>query len=209
MNDSHLLGLNVLLVEDHPALRKGLELILRGVGCHVIGTAATVAAGARLYGLRRPDVVIADYVLGEGRGTDLIQQIHSQDPAAKIIVYTGSTDAEAHAGILSSGAHGLVLKGSDINKLFDALVAVAAGRRFVDPASGVRRDGCRPRRLTRRQGEILSLLADGLTGEQAARQLVLSPETVRTHVRNAMSRLGAETRVHAVTIAARSSEISL
>jgi DNA-binding NarL/FixJ family response regulator len=97
-------------------------------------------------------------------------------------------------------------------ELVGAIRAVAAGRRYLDPRlqSYVRGDWKEePPVLTPREREILTLLAEGLSGEQTAQKLYLSSETVRTHVRNATSKLGASTRVHAVALAMQRGEIGL
>src|SRR3954470_20865842 len=95
---------NVLLVEDHPALRQGVELLLQRSGYHVIGSTENIEQSVRLYKLRRPDIVIADYNLGDECGTDLIERLAEIDPDARVIVYTGHVDAQTHAKILGAGA---------------------------------------------------------------------------------------------------------
>jgi DNA-binding NarL/FixJ family response regulator len=197
--------INVLIVEDHPALREGVQLLLQRFNCRVVGSAGDLEMGVRLYGLRRPDVVITDYSLGDDRGTELIERLTDIDPGARVIVYTGHVDAATHAQIHAAGARGLVLKGSDMRLLVDAVWAVAAGGTYIDRIAQQRPPA---RVLTRRQGEILELLAGGYTGKEAAAKLVLAPETVRTHVRDAMLRLGARTRAQAVIRAAQMREIS-
>ena len=140
---------NVLLAEDHPAVREGLELLLQRAGHHVIGWAADVAQGVRLYDRRRPDVLIADYSLGDEFGTELIQRVAAIDPDVRVIVYTGHTDAKTHATILAAGARGLVLKGSDVELLLTAVDTVIGGGTYIDATAYPHA----PRRLlTRRFG---------------------------------------------------------
>jgi DNA-binding NarL/FixJ family response regulator len=203
-------GATVLLVEDHLALRKGLEMLLRARGFHVIGVGDSAESGYRLFEARRPDVAVIDVGLGEGSGVALAQKILELDPDAGVLVYTGMTDRESIDLAARSGARGFALKAGGPDELITAIRAVAAGGVHVDPAvAALLAPSAVPGRvLTDREREVLALLATGMTGEQAAEKLFLSPETVRTHVRNAMRKLGAKTRVHAVALALRLQEIS-
>jgi DNA-binding NarL/FixJ family response regulator len=203
-------GATVLLVEDHLALRKGLEMLLRARGFHVVGVGESAEAGYRLFEARRPDVAVIDVGLGEGSGVALAQKILELDPEAGVLVYTGMTDRESIDLAARSGARGFALKAGGPDELITAIRAVAAGGVHVDPAvAALLAPSAVPGRvLTDREREVLALLATGMTGEQAAKELFLSPETVRTHVRNAMRKLGANTRVHAVALALRLREIS-
>jgi DNA-binding NarL/FixJ family response regulator len=117
---------------------------------------------------------------------------------------------------LASGARGFTLKTSDPATMLNAVRAVAAGGTFVDPgvrdrlaAAGLSQQGVRERVLTVREREVLSRLAEGLSVEEIAAELVLSTETIRTHVRNAMGKLGTRTRAHAIVVALRRGELAL
>jgi DNA-binding NarL/FixJ family response regulator len=169
----------VLLIEDHLALRKGIELLLRTRGFHVVGVSDSAEQGYRLWEAHRPDVAIIDMGLGEGSGVALAERILALDPGAGVLIYSG-------------------------------LRIVAAGGVHLDSAvaSLIAPSAARSRLLTNREREILGLLSTGMTGEQIAEKLFLSPETVRTHIRNAMRKLGAKTRVQAVVLALRLREIS-
>lgn len=114
---------------------------------------------------------------------------------------------------LDTGARGFALKAGGLHELCEAIEAVARGGTYMDPRL---RSTFLSRRmtdsipvLTKREREVLDLLARGHTGEEAARMLFLSPETIRVHVRNAMRKLQAGTRVHAVVVAMRLGEIEL
>ena len=114
---------------------------------------------------------------------------------------------------LDSGARGYARKDGSPRELVEALAQVAEGGSDVDPrlrpALLSRRTTERLPALSNREREILDLLAQGLTGEAVAERLVLSAETVKTHIRNAMSKLEANTRVHAIAIALREGFISV
>jgi DNA-binding NarL/FixJ family response regulator len=201
----------ILLVEDHLALRKGLELLLRARGFHVVGAGSSPEEGYRLFSARRPDVAVIDVGLGDGSGVQLAERILATDPEAGVLMYTGTPDPEAVDAAAHCGARGFALKSRGPDDLMRAIRAVAAGGVYVDPvvATLLAPSAAPARVLTDREREILSLLATGLTGEQVAAELFLSPETIRTHIRNAMRKLGAHTRVHAVALAVRQREISL
>lgn len=202
--------LTVVIVEDHLAVRKGLELLLRARGLHVVGVGDSAEHGYRLYATRRPDVAVIDVGLGEGSGVTLAEQLLELDPNAGVLIYTGMTDRESIERAASCGARGFVLKAGGPDDLVAAIRAVAAGGVHVDPAiAGLIAPSAEGARvLSNREREILALLATGRSGEQIAAELFLSPETVRTHVRNAMRKLEARTRVHAVALALRLGEIS-
>jgi DNA-binding NarL/FixJ family response regulator len=202
--------ITVLLVEDHLALRKGLELLLRARGFHVVGVGDSAEQGYRLFEARRPDVAVIDVGLGEGSGLTLAERILTLAPGAGVLMYTGMTDRDSIDHAARLGARGFALKAGGPDELITAIRTVAAGGVYVDPAvaSLLAPSAVPAQVLTNREREILALLARGMTGEQAAAELFLSPETVRTHVRNAMRKLDARTRVHAVALALRLREIS-
>jgi DNA-binding NarL/FixJ family response regulator len=200
-----------LIVEDHLAVRKGIELLLRDRGMRIAGVAADLREARGLLDRRRFHVALVDVGLGDGTGLDLVREMNEERPEIRIVLYTGTSDTNVLEEAANCGAEGFVLKSAPPNELIAAIETVAAGGTFVDEtlatllaaggASGEVAD------LSDREREILDLLAEGLTGEEAADRLHLSPETVRTHVRNAMSKLGARTRVHAVALAIRARQL--
>jgi DNA-binding NarL/FixJ family response regulator len=195
----------VLLVENHQALRKGLELLLRASGIDLAGVAGTADEGFRMCTDRRPDVTVVDGALG----LSAVEQILRIDPDAGVVLYTASADREEIEAAASYGARGFVLKDGGSDELITAIATVAGGGVYVDPAVSALLRGSVPSDvLTTREREILQMLAGGLTGERSAELLFLSPETVRTHIRNAMRKLRASTRVHAVALALSLGEIS-
>ena len=203
--------LNVVIVDDHVALRRGMELLLRRAGPHVVGTADDAEAGEALILRRKPDVALVDLALPGMSGAELTRSLLKEDPAVRIILYTGAADERQLLDALDAGAAGLALKSGDPEELEQAILTVAGGGDYLDPrltpllAKG---GNGRDKTLSPREREILGLLSKGLSGEEAATQLFLSPETVRTHVRNAMTKLGAATRAHAVALALQRGEIS-
>jgi DNA-binding NarL/FixJ family response regulator len=200
-------SLSLVLIEDHQALREGLELLLSRDGCEVVGTAGSADVARELIERRDPDVALIDIRLGDDSGIDVTRDLVDADPERRIVLYTGSSDVELLISGLDSGARGYVLKEGTPSELTAALKIVAEGGTYVDPrlrsALLSRRATRRAPSLSKREREIMDLLAQGLTGEQVADRLVLSSETVKTHIRNAMSKLEASTRVHAIAIALR------
>jgi DNA-binding NarL/FixJ family response regulator len=203
---------SLVLIEDHQALREGLELLLDREGWRVVGSAGTAAEGRELVERRAPDVALVDISLGDDSGIDLTADLVDADPGRRIVLYTGSTDVDQLISGLDSGARGYALKEGTPKELTAALETVADGGTYVDPRLRPALLSERATRtqsvLSKRECEIMALLAKGLTGEQVAERLVLSPDTVKTHIRNAMTKLEAHTRVHAIAIALREGFIS-
>ena len=207
------MALRLVLIEDHQALREGLELLLGRAGIEVAGTAGTTAEGRALIERHEPDVALIDIALGgEESGIDLTAKLIDANPDRRIVLYTGSNEIELLISGLDSGARGYALKEGTQAELVNALQTVAEGGTYVDPrlhpALLSRRATSTQKGLSKREREIMDLLAQGLTGEQVAARLFLSPETIKTHIRNAMNKLEANTRVHAIAIALREGFIS-
>ena len=200
---------SLVLVEQHEALRDGLAVLLERRGFSVLGCATTGAAGEELITQRQPDVAVVGVDLPDERGTELVRRLNGRGTGAKFVLYTGLEDRDLLGAAFRSGARGLVAKPAGLSVLVDALRQVWRGGRFFDPRfarKGQNGDGP-AKALSDRESEILALLARGLTGEEIAQRLVLSPETVRTHVRNAMGKLEARTRTQAVVMALEREEI--
>lgn len=207
------------LIEDHTALREGLQLLLEHRGCQVVGAGADAEAARTLIALKAPDVVIIDVDLGGDSGIELTRELVAQHPCCRIVLYTASHDPEHALAGLDAGAMGYALKEGRPDELMTAIRAAAEDRLYVDPRLRLVTEAAKTPRghadpppgrglLTRREREIMDLLAQGHTGEQVAALLVLSAETVKTHIRNAMGRLHATTRVHAMALGLRDGEIT-
>jgi DNA-binding NarL/FixJ family response regulator len=206
-------AVSLVLVEDHLALREGLELLLTREGCKVVGSVGDPQEAAEIIEETGPDVAIIDIRLPGESGIGLTRRLLRDRPDLGVVLYTGHSDVQLLYEGLDSGARGYALKDGPPEELLEAIRSIAAGGTYVDPrlrpallSRGATR---RVPHLSPREREILDLLAQGLTGERIATQLFLSPETVRTHVRNAMEKLEANTRVHAIAIALRQGEIAL
>ena len=198
----------MIVVDDHLTMRRGVELLLREAGFRIAGVAGEIDEARALLHRRRFDVALLDVRLGDQSSVVLVEELLRADPRAPIVLYTGYTspDSGLHEAV-RAGARGFVLKTSPPQRLIDALRAVANDGTYVDPAlAGMLADDgglTRLGSLSPRELQVLELLADGYNGQMIAERLFLSPETVRTHVRNATSKLGARTRVQAVALVVR------
>ena len=206
--------LRLVLIEDHQALREGLELLLGREGIEVLGTAGTADEGRELVERLEPGRR-ADRHPRSARspGIELTAQLIDADPERRIVLYTGSNEIELlisgpglrRARLRAQGGHAE-------RAARPRCTTVAEGGTYVDPrlhpALLSRRATQTQKSLSKREREIMDLLAQGLTGEQVAERLFLSPETIKTHIRNAMNKLEANTRVHAIAIALREGFIS-
>lgn len=192
-------GPSLVLVEQHEALRDGLAVLLERRGFSVLGCATTAARAEEVISRRHPDLAVVGVNLPDERGTELVRRLNGQVNGTKFVIYTGLTDASVLEAAYRSGAQALIAKPSGLPVLVEALRKVWRGGRYFDPSfSPKSENGSKVKILSARESEILGLLAGGLTGEEIAQRLVLSPETVRTHVRNAMGKLEARTRTEAV-----------
>jgi DNA-binding NarL/FixJ family response regulator len=203
-------GPSLVLVEQHQALRDGLAVLLERRGFSVLGCATTAANGEEVIAERHPDVAVVGVDLPDERGTELVRRLNGKTNGTKFVIYTGLDDPDLLGAAFRSGARGLVAKPAGLAVLVDALREVWRGGRYFDPRfakPGKGADEAAPKALSQREAEILGNLAGGLTGEEIAQRLVLSPETVRTHIRNAMVKLEARTRTEAVVKALERQEI--
>ncbi len=115
------------IVDDHEALREGLETLLLGSELEVVGTAGNVAAALDLVEHVQPDVALVDIRLPDGSGIDLTRQLLAARPHMRVVLYTGEPDADLLSAALDSGAQGYALKAGPMRELVSAIVQVAGG----------------------------------------------------------------------------------
>ena len=203
----------LVLIDDHEALRGGLEVLLNNSGLEVVGAAGNMAAGLDLVDHSEPEVALVDIRLPDGSGIELTKRLLERHPGLAVVLYTGDADAELLYEGLDSGARGYVLKAGSMDELLGAIRQVAAGGSYVDPRLDrillSPRATSRVPQLSPREREIMNLMAEGMTAEQISGQITVSIETVRTHVRNVIRKLQARNRVHAIAIALERGEIQL
>ncbi|HVW16616.1 MAG TPA: response regulator transcription factor [Solirubrobacteraceae bacterium] len=203
----------LIVVDDHEALREGLEVMLTNAGNEVVGVAGNVAAAVDLLEVSDPEVAIVDVRLPDGSGIALTRELLARRPELGVILYTGDSDTELLYEGLDSGARGYALKTGSMQELQSAIERVAAGGSYVDPRLDSlllsSRATARVAQLSPREREIMHLMAEGMTAEAIGAEINVSIETVRTHVRNVIRKLQARNRVHAIAIALERGEIAL
>ena len=201
-----------VVADDHPAMLAAVVDTLEQNGIEVVGRAADGQQALAQIEATKPRVALVDVRMPRLGGIEVARQAASLSPDTAIVFYTAFGDRALLSEALDVGARGFVLKEAPLVDLVRAVERVADGEAYVDPVlAGVLVGGAMADKvptLTQREREVLRLLADGLSNEEIGKQLFISPETVRTHVRKAMSKLEADTRTQAVAIALRQSIIS-
>lgn len=205
--------LGLLIADDHAIVREGLRrVVAQREDMVVVGEASSGEDAIEMVGRRRPDIVLMDARMPGIGGLQATQRLTRDSPDVRVIIFTAHSEQELLWDALDAGAQGFVLKDSDSSTLVGAIGQVAAGEPFVDPrlAPDFLRQLARPRQsgvLSAREREILQMLADGYSNREVSERLVLSVETVKTHVKHILAKLEAEHRTQAVAIGIRQSLI--
>src|SRR3954452_5204472 len=201
-----------VVADDHPAMLASVADLLARSGFDVRGRARDGGEALALIETERPQVALVDVRMPRMSGIEVAERAAVTTPDTSIIFYTAHGDQALLSEALDVGARGFVLKEAPLVDLVSAVERVAAGDAYVDPVlAGVLVSGHLTDRvpsLTQRERETLRLLADRLSNGEIGKRLRISPETVRTPVRKAMSKLEADTRTQAVATALRQSIIS-
>ena len=201
--------LRVLLADDHPVVRSGLRALLGTIdGIEVVGEAADGDAAIREAQLLRPDIVLMDVRMPGLDGVEATRRIRAAVPATAVLVLTMFDDDATVFTAMQAGARGYLLKGAEQDEIVGALRAVAAGQVIFGPgiASRVLDHFAAPPapaadpfpQLTAREGEILSLLADGRRTSAIADELALSPKTVSNNLTSIFAKLEVSDRAAAI-----------
>ena len=196
--------LRVLVVDEHPVVRQGVRALLeRGLEGAEVTDAASLQGALDDMGTNQPDVTIVDPWRAGGDVESILSTLTSKF-GSPIVVFTADGGARLLSDALKAGVKGYVRKDSPGEDLVRAIQAARDGDFYVDPALSstiVLDDG--DKTLSDRQREILQMLADGMQTEAVAIKLGLSTETVRTHTKRILAKLGADTRTQAVAIGIR------
>jgi DNA-binding NarL/FixJ family response regulator len=197
--------LTLLLADDHPAILDSVASLLRDERIDVVGRARTGAEALELVERRDPAVALLDRRLPDLSGIEVARRIVRTFPRTATLLYTGHADSALVHEALDAGLRGVVLKEAPLPDLPRAIAIVARGGTYLDPLLGgaLATSGRDARQLTAREREVLRLLSNGHTNAEVGVHLYLSPETVRTHVRKAVARLGVQNRTQAVAMALR------
>jgi DNA-binding NarL/FixJ family response regulator len=195
--------IRVLTVDDHPLLREGIAAVVETQSDMILAGEADNGRGAiAKYRELRPDVTLMDIQMPEMNGIDAIRAIRSEFPDAKIVVLT-TYDGDVQAlRALQAGASGYLLKSMLRKELLETIRTVHAGRRRIPPEVAVAiAEHHADDLLSEREVAVLQLAATGCSNKAIGHQLTISEDTVKTHMRHIMSKLVANDRTHAVTIA--------
>jgi two-component system, NarL family, response regulator LiaR len=215
-DDKDQVALRTIVADDDPLVRRLIRDTLQRAEITVIAEASTGREAVELAFFYRPDVVVMDYMMPEMDGIEATRRIYEQDPSIRVVLLTGAGDDELGLRGLRAGAAGYLSKEVELESLPRALRGALEGEAAISrrlameliqryratPTGGA---GLRPvrSRLTDREWEVLDLLSTGATTEGIARSLVLSPETVRSHLKNLYRKLEVTSRDEAVRAAVR------
>jgi DNA-binding NarL/FixJ family response regulator len=193
--------IRVLCIDDHALVREGIAaLINRQADMRVIAEAAAGSDGIKLFCIHQPDVSLVDLRLPDVSGIEVITRILGKTPDARLLVISSSEgDVDIHRA-LSAGAMGYVLKGMPRESLLEAIRRVHRGDKAIPPevAAAVAAH-LTDEPLTRREIEVLTVVATGARNKEIAATLGISEDTVKMHIKSIITKLGAEDRTGAVT----------
>jgi len=206
--------MRVVVVDDQTAVREGLVTILELLpGIDVVAAGADGAEAVTLVAEHEPDVVLMDLRMPRLDGIEATKQIRASHPGTHVVVLTTHADDESALTALGAGAIGFLTKDASRDEIRLALEAAAAGHAHLDPAAHAALVGAAaaatspaappPDGLTRRELEVLALIAEGLSNREIAARLVVSEATVKTHVNRVFAKTGSRDRAQAVAYAHR------
>jgi NarL family two-component system response regulator LiaR len=210
--------MRVLLVDDHRLVTEMLaDALEQTEDVEVVGVASSGEEGVRLANRHRPDVVLMDVEMGGMSGVQATREIVQALPDTRVVMLTANDDQATVLDAIESGAVGYLTKDKAlVDDIADAVRRAHAGEimlppqligRLINSLAQRRREQVErhnmSERLTAREKEILSLISEGADNKTIADRLVVSPHTVRTHVQNLLAKLGAHSKLEALTIAAR------
>jgi DNA-binding NarL/FixJ family response regulator len=208
------MGIRLLLADDHRMLREGLRRSMVDEGFDVLGEAEDGAEAVRLASELRPDVVLMDVSMPEMNGIEATRRIHGALPDVRVIMLTMHADAEVISEAIRAGASGYLVKDCSTDEVAEAVRLAAGGDTALSPRLAatmldeVRRLD-RPnvaeedRVITKREEEVLQLIADGCSTPEVAAQLYISQKTVKNHLASIYQKLDARDRTQAVLAAVR------
>ena len=209
--------LRVLVVDDHDLFRTGLRNLLEEQGVNVVGEAENGETAIRLASDLAPDVVIMDLNMPGFGGVETTRRLSSLAPLSRVVVLTISADDDDVMNAVMAGACGYLLKDSSIQELIAGIRAASEGESLISPqiaakvlqrlrAQSKDADAAETIRaeLSDRELQVLKLIANGKDNAQIARDLFISPKTVKNHISNILMKLQIENRIQAAVYAVRS-----
>jgi DNA-binding NarL/FixJ family response regulator len=207
----------LVVVDPHPVIRDGLPLLLKDEALVVVAAGGTGAVGQTLVERHAPTVMLLADPLPDMSASALVARLVRRGSRTAVVLLIDGDERPAIQGALSSGAAGVVSSRRPVAQLSRALRTVAAGGTWFGESDWVeaplseaaRRSVPRTEDLSTSERRVLALVAAGAATEEIAAALEVSPHTVRTHVRNLLRKLDAQSRAHAVAIAMRDSALDL
>ncbi len=212
----------VLVVDDQELFRRGLIMLLGGdIDIEVVGEAADGITATELAITTAPDVILLDVRMPRRTGVEACRAIKEAVPATKIIMLTVSDEEADLYESVKNGAAGYLLKDSSIEEVAQAIRVVNEGQSLISPSMAVKlidefkqmskpeREQGPALRLTERELEVLRLVAKGLNNREVAKELFISENTVKNHVRNILEKLQLHSRMEAVMYAMREQLLDL
>jgi two-component system NarL family response regulator len=216
----------VLIVDDHALFRRGLEMVLdEEDDIELVGQASDGAEATQRAAESLPDIVLMDIRMPKSSGIEACRAMKDAAPSTKIVMLTISDEEEDLFEAIREGASGYLLKDIPLDEVADAVRAVHGGQSLISPsmagklltefATLARRGEEQPPqqlpapKLTEREMEVLKLVARGMNNRDIARELFISENTVKNHVRNILEKLQIHSRMEAVMIALRDKLIDI
>ena len=207
--------IRVLIADDHTVLRHGLRLILDGAeDMTVVGEAADGTEVVALARSLRPDVVLMDVNMPGMSGIEATRRLRVILPQTRVLMLTISDKNRDLLGAIRAGARGYLLKSAESQDVLDAIRRIAAGEAILPPSLTARlldelaAPARPPMSLTNRESQVLALIAEGLANKEIAARLHISENTVKTHVRHILEKLGLRSRAEAAAYAVREGLVS-
>jgi len=203
--------IRIALVDDHPILRQGIAaLISDQPDLQLVGQASNGLEAIEQFRLHRPDVMLMDLQMPGMNGIDAMSAIRGEFPDARFVVLTTYTGDVQIVRALKAGARAYLLKSLLHRELLDTIRSVHAGNKRIPPEIAAElADHAADDQLTAREIEVLRLIASGNANKIVADHLSITEETVKAHVKSILSKLDANDRTHAVTIALKRGIIEL
>lgn len=203
--------IQILVVDDHPLLREGIRALIGSQpDLKVVAEASNGREAIEAFRTHQPDITLMDLQMPGMDGVDAIISIRGEFPKARIIVLTTYAGDVLAQRALKAGAQAYLLKNDVRKDLMDTIRAVHAGqKRIHSEIASQLADHAGDDSLTRREVEVLTLIAGGNSNKLIADQLSITDETVKGHISSILSKLGASGRTHAVTLALKRGIIQL
>jgi DNA-binding NarL/FixJ family response regulator len=203
--------IRILTVDDHPLLREGIAFLVKSQpDMELVAEASDGEEAIEQFRRHRPDVTLMDLRMPNLNGTESISRIRNEFPDAKIIVLSTYAGDVQVLKAIKAGARGYIVKGHVHRELLDAIRSVHAGHKRIPPEIAAElADHAADDQLSSREIDVLRLIGEGNANKQIADKLSIAETTVKNHISNILSKLGANDRAHAVTIALQRGIIEL